>query len=123
MELTMPVQVCWYDRSVILLAEYIGHLTVDEINNAREEIIVHLNRVNHTVHVIADWRRADNVPIRYSMRPRVLDLLNHRNMGFCVLVGTNSVLTFGGELYGREGNLHYLTAVRPEEAAEALRVL
>ncbi len=73
--------------------------------------------------MIADWRRADNTPIRYSMRPRVLDLLNHRNMGFCVLVGVNSVLTFWAELYTRKANLHYLTAATLEQAVEALQVV
>jgi hypothetical protein len=123
MGLNMPVQVSWYDRSFILLAEYVGHLTVDEINTAREEIITRLNRNNRKAHLIADWSRADKMPIRYSMRPRVLDLLNHRNMGFCVLVGANSVITFWAELYTRTGNIHYLTAATLEEAVEALHIV
>jgi hypothetical protein len=118
----MPVDVNWYDEK-ILLVEYSRSLSVDEVNSAREKVITQLDSAKGKTHIIADWRKATNTPLRYSMRPRVLDLLHHRNMGTVAIVGINAVLAFWAELYTKRGGLRYVTANSVEEAAQVLRQL
>jgi hypothetical protein len=118
----MPVEIKWYDDQ-ILLVEYSRSLSVEEVNSAREKIIGRLDTAKQTAHVIADWRKATNTPLRYSMRPRVLDLIHHRNMGTVAIVGINAVLAFWAELYTKRGGLRYVTAHSVEEAALMLRHL
>jgi hypothetical protein len=118
----MPVDINWYDDN-ILLVEYSRSLSVDEVNSAREKIIAQLDSARRKTHMIADWRKATNTPLRYSMRPRVLDLLRHRNLGTVAIVGINAVLAFWAELYSKRGGLRYVTANSVEEAAQALREL
>jgi hypothetical protein len=116
----MPVELKWYDDN-ILLVEYSRSLSVEEVNSAREEIIGQFDSAQHKVNMIEDWRKATNTPLRYSMRPRVLDLLHHRNMGTVAIVGINAVLAFWAELYTKRGGLRYVTANSVEEAARMLR--
>ena len=116
----MAYQVCWYYQDAVILAEYYRHSTVDEINTAREEIIRLLDNASQPVQIISDWRHADNVAIRYSMRPRILDLLRHRRMGTVAFVGMNPILEFWAELFAKRSGLHYVTAQSVEEAGQML---
>ncbi len=116
----MPVDLTWYDDH-LLLVEYSRSLSVDEVNSAREKIIGQLDSARHKVNLVADWRKATNTPLRYSMRPRVLDLLHHPNLGTVAIVGINAVLAFWAELYSKRGGLHYVTANSVEEAVQTLR--
>lgn len=116
----MPYDIRWYEPDRILLAEYARNVTVEEVNNARESIIDCLDAAPGVVHIIADWRKATAHPLRYSMRPRVLDVINHRHMGLAAIVGTNAVLAFWAELYAKRGGLRYVVAPSVEEAAQLL---
>jgi hypothetical protein len=116
----MPVDIKWYDDN-ILLVEYSRSLSVDDVNSAREKIIGQLDSARHKVDLVSDWRKATNTPLRYSMRPRVLDLLHHPNMGTVAIVGINAVLAFWAELYTKRGGLRYVTANSVEEAVQMLR--
>ncbi len=116
----MPIEIRWYDPDNILLVEYSRSLSVDEINTGRERVIRYLDEAKHPVDIIADWRMATTTPIRYSMRPRILDLLHHPNMGVVAIVGVNAVLAFWAELYNKRGGLRYIALNSVEEAARTL---
>ncbi len=117
----LPYDIHWYEPDRILLVTYARNVTVEEVNDARESVIGCLDAAPGTVHIIADWRKATAHPLRYGMRPRVLDVINHRRMGQVAIVGTNAVLAFWAELYAKRGGLRYLVAAGVEEAAQMLK--
>ena len=102
----------------VMLVTYSGQITPEEHLKAICDFLDHLQTVSCTVHLIADWRSAHNYPISYDLIPSVMSMLRHKYMGWVVVVGMNSVLSFWADLFVKLGNLHYTACPSVEQAVD-----
>src|SRR5437870_3689439 len=100
-----------------MLVTYSGHITPEEHQQTICDFVEYLNTVSGPVHLISDWRSAQNYPIQFDIIPSVMSMLRHKNMGWIAIVGMNSVLSFWADLFVKLGNLQYTACPSIEQAA------
>jgi hypothetical protein len=115
----MPITMNWYSRSAVLVT-YTDLITAKGQHEANLKFIAYLEAASHPLHVIADWRNADNYPIDFDIVPDMLTMLRHKNMGWIVVVGMNNVLSFWAEFFTKMAGLHYTQCRSIEEATQFL---
>lgn len=115
----MPITIQWYSSSAVLVT-YTDLITAKQQHEANLKFIAHLNAASSTLHVISDWRNADNYPIDYDIVPDMLAMLRHKNMGWIVVIGMNNVLSFWAEFFTKMAGLRYSTCNTLDEAAQFL---
>ncbi len=106
-----------------MLVTYSGHITPEEHQKAIFDFLDYLATVSGPVHLIADWRSAHSYPISYDNIPSVMSMLRHKYMGWTVVVGMNSVLSFWADLFVKLGNLHYTACPSVEQGVDFIRHL
>ena len=119
----MPITLRWVDQDAILLMECTGRLDESEVEAIMEPILDHLDQAERPVHLISDWRTAENFPVRYSAIPTTARLFKHANMGMWAIIGLNSNLAFWAEILSKVGGMRYRGFTTPEDAAQFLREL
>ena len=81
----MPITLEWYSRSAVLVI-YTDLITAKQQHEANLKFIEYLEVASFPLHVIADWRGADNYPIDFDIVPDMLTMLRHKNMGWIVVI-------------------------------------
>jgi hypothetical protein len=109
----------WYSNSVVLVT-YADSITASDQHQANLKFIGYLDTAAYPLHVIADWREANNYPIDFDIVPDMQAMLRHRNMGWIVVVGMNNILGFWAELFTRVAGLRY---TKCDDVAAAARFL
>ena len=115
----MPITMDWYSRSTVLVT-YRDIITAKGQHEANLKFIVYLDAASYPLHVIADWRDADNYPIDFDIVPDMLTMLRHKNMGWIVVVGMNNVLSFWAEFFTKMAGLRYTQCHTIDEADQLL---
>ena len=113
----MPIASQWYSRSAVLYI-YTDLITAKQQHEANLQFIGYLEAASFPLHVIADWRNADNYPIDFEIVPDMLTMLRHKNMGWIVVVGMNNVLSFWAEFFTKMAGLRYTACNSIEDAAQ-----
>jgi hypothetical protein len=119
----MPITLRWLDEDAILLMECTGRLESQEFEGITDPILSHLEEASRSVHIISDWRSAENHPIRYDALGDTVKMFQHENMGWWAFIGLNPTLAFWAEVLTRVAGLRYRAFNTPEEAAQFLRDL
>ena len=109
----------WYSDSAVLVT-YSASITAHDQHMANLQFIAYLDAASHPLHVIADWRNANNYPIDFDIVPDMLRMLRHKNMGWIVVIGMNNVLSFWAEMFTKIAGLRYTSRDSVEEAAQFL---
>ena len=117
----MAINVEWYSDSAVLVT-YTASITAYDQHLANLQFIAYLDAASQPLHVIADWRNANNYPIDFDIVPDMLRMLRHKNMGWIVVIGMNNVLRFWAEMFTRMAGLRYTTRDSVAEAAEFLSI-
>ncbi len=119
----MPISMRWVDPDAILMMDCTGHLEPEELETLTDSIIPYLDAASRPVHVISDWRNAENFPINYRSLPDAARSFRHKNMGMWAIIGLTPSLAFFAEVLTKIGGMRYRGFDTPEEAAEFLREL
>jgi hypothetical protein len=109
----------WYSRSSVLVT-YTDLITAKQQHEANLKFIDYLEVASLPLHVIADWRGADNYPIDFDIVPDMLTMLRHKNMGWIVVIGMNNILSCWAEFFTKMAGLRYTHCETVEEAAQFL---
>ena len=109
----------WYSHSTVLVT-YTDLITAKGQHEANLKFIDYLDSAAYSLHVIADWRNADNYPIDFDIVPDMLTMLRHKNMGWIVVIGMNNVLAFWAEFFTKMAGLRYTQCNTVEEATQFL---
>ena len=119
----MPVQVSWYELDKILLQDYSGQVTTDELQSAFHESIDYLNNAPNRIQMIMDWKNATDVPNIMTVLNDASELIHHERMGFVGIVGVNQVLAYWMQVLGKTAGLKASRFESAEDAAAFLRRL
>jgi hypothetical protein len=120
LEDSMPVSVGWYKEDQIILVSYSDYISAEQNLNAIQAFQYYLDKANHPLHAIADWRHAENYPIDISLTSKLLPIFRHQNMGWFAALGVNSILSYWVEFFGRVGGLRCIVCPSLEDAVVKL---
>ena len=116
----MPISLGWLEQDAMLLMECTGRLESQELEAITDPVIAYLDDASRAVHIISDWRTAENYPIRYSALEDTARMFRHKNMGWWAVIGLNPTLAFWAEVLSRITGMRYRAFSTPEEAAQFL---
>jgi hypothetical protein len=117
----MSIDLRWYDHDCILLAEYYGMTSFAEQRHATDRLIEIMNVSPHTIHVIADFRRATSYPFCFDLMGKTNTMLRHKNTGWFAVLGINPVLDYWTTIFSKTGGLRYSACDSLDDALKFLR--
>jgi hypothetical protein len=118
-----PAQVSWYEQDKILLQDYSGQVTTDELQTVLHESINYLNHAANRVHLIMDWKDATDIPNIMAVLNDANEMTHHERMGFVGVVGVNQLLAYWMQVLGKTAGLKASRFDTPEDAAAFLKRL
>lgn len=119
----MPSQVSWYEPDQIILGEYSGHVTVDELQHSMHQIIDYLKNSAGQIHLIIDWQKVANTPNIMAVMSDASTVIQHERMGFVGVVGVNQVLAYWMQVFSKVAGLKSTRFDSVEDAAAFLKRL
>ncbi len=86
----MPTQVYWLDEPHILVAEYSGAITGEEIDSAMAECLKVV--AEHSCHFLVDILQITALPKEILRLGSLMSFINHPNRGWLVFAGQQNVM-------------------------------
>lgn len=86
----MPAQVYWLDEPHILVAEYTGEITGEQIDGAMAECLKVV--AEHSCHFLVDILQIKSMPKDILRMKSLINFLNHPNRGWLVFAGHQNVM-------------------------------
>ncbi len=103
----MVGELTWYKPGKILLTTYRDSVSAEELTSTLEDIIRRIEAANATVHVIVDWRKTTNYPYFMDLFDPARKLVQHKHLGWIVIVGQSDVIKLWIELFSRVTEFRY----------------
>jgi hypothetical protein len=119
----MAVALNWQEPDKIFRFTYSGRVEPKELTEPIEVILSHLNKAQHPIHVIVDWRNATDLPFFADFVFTGKKLIQHKNMGWLIVVGRSKIVELWLKLFEGIANIRYKVFDTPEEAVEFLRTV
>lgn len=86
----MPARVFWLEEPTILVAEYSGEITGEEIDSAMAECLKVVKE--HSCHFLVDILQIKTLPKDILRMGSLLSFLNHPNRGWLLFAGHQNVM-------------------------------
>src|SRR5258708_38734716 len=115
----MPISTSWYQPHILLL-DIRDDVTASEVCNAIAQTIAICDAAQQPIRMISDWRKAACYPIHYDMMSLILQMVQHPNMDWIVVLGMSPTLNFWAKLVSQIARPRYHVADTLDEALEFL---
>ena len=95
----MPSRVYWLDEPTIMVAEYSGDVTTDDLDTALTACLGYLD--HEIIYFMVDMRTVDKMPTNLMKLASLSQLVNHENARWFAFVKPNILVKFAMQVMHR----------------------
>ncbi len=88
----MPSQVYWLEEPTIMVAEYSGEVTSEDLDSALSECLEYLKE--QTIYFLVDLESADRIPTNLFKLASLTEVVNHDNSRWFAFLKPNTLVKF-----------------------------